>query len=92
MKHRILKIPNGLEIEVSGIVGNEKQLLEAFKECQEGRCSCPTQEYQKLGSLQVEQTAGKISLQLKSKEGAHLDQVEIERCLDHTQARVNSQK
>ncbi len=92
MKYQISRKSDGLEIEIAGIEGAEKQLLEAFKECQDGRCSCPTQEYQKLGSLQVRQADGKISLGLKSRGGAQFDQVEIERCLEHTQARVRSQK
>jgi hypothetical protein len=92
MKYQITKKPDDLEIEVVGIEGKEKQLLEAFKKCQEGRCSCPTQEYQKLGSLQVEQADGKISLGLKSKEGTKFDQVEIEKCLEHTKEKVSSRK
>lgn len=92
MKYQISRKPDGLEIEVVGIKGEEEQLLQAFKACQEGRCSCPTQEYQKLGSFQVAQTDGKISLGLKSKEGTKFDQVEIERCLERTKARVRSQK
>ncbi len=92
MKYQISKKPDGLEVKVAGIEGKEEQLLAAFKECQEGRCSCPTQEYQKLGSLLVEQTAGKISLRLKSKEGTQFNQGEIERCLEHTQAQIKSKK
>ena len=88
MEYQITKLPDGLQINVAGVDGKEMHLMESFKECQEGRCSCPTQEYQKLDSLQFEQTDGKISLHLKSKEGAQFDQGEIERCLEHTQARV----
>jgi hypothetical protein len=92
MKYQITKNPEGLEIRVADLEGNEGQLMEAFRECQEGRCSCPTQEYQKLGSLQVEQINGEINLRLVSRNGTQFDQAEIEQCLEHTKGRVSPQK
>ena len=88
MKYQISKKAQEVEIKVGGVEGQEQQLLDAFQECQEGRCTCPTQEYQKLDSLQVEQVNGEINLRLKPKKGAEFDQVEIERCLAHTAARI----
>jgi hypothetical protein len=92
MKYQISKNPDGLEIRVADLEGNERQLMDAFRECQEGRCSCPTREYQKLGSLQVEQKNGEINLRLISRQGTELDQAEIEQCLEHTKGRVSPQK
>jgi len=88
MKYQISKKAQEVEIKVGGVEGQEQQLLDAFQECQEGRCTCPTQEYQKLDSLQVEHANGEISLRLKPKEGAEFDQAEIERCLAHTAAQI----
>ncbi|MEJ2450837.1 MAG: hypothetical protein P8047_09215 [Gammaproteobacteria bacterium] len=49
MKYRIESNESGLDIKISE--ANDKQkLMQAFQECQEGRCSCPTQEYTKLGA------------------------------------------
>ena len=84
----VFKKEDGLEIEVSNIKGKENQLLEAFQECAEGRCSCPTQEYTKLEDFQVEQDEQKITLRLTAKDGQQFDQSEIERCLDYTEDRV----
>jgi len=92
MKYQIATKPSGIEIEVSGVEGKEQQLLEAFRECQEGRCTCPTQEYEKLDSLEIEKSPGTINLRLKAKPGAEFDQREIQRCFEHTEARVKSQK
>lgn len=39
MKYQIAKKPGGIEIEVSGVEGKKEQLLEAFRECQDGRCT-----------------------------------------------------
>jgi hypothetical protein len=88
MKYKLSKQAQDIEIKVGDVEGQENQLLDAFQECQEGRCKCPTQEYQKLGSLQVEKVKGGISLRLKPKTGAEFDQAEIERCLAHTAARI----
>lgn len=88
MKREVVEKRDGLEIEVSDVQGKEDQLLEAFQECAEGRCSCPTQEYTKLEELQVEQDAQKIRLRLTVKDGEQFDQAEIERCLDATEERI----
>ena len=90
MKYQIAKKPGGIEIAVSGVEGNEKQLLEAFRECQDGRCACPTQEYAKLDALELDQSAGTINLRLKARKGLEFDQTEIQRCLEHTEQRVKS--
>jgi len=92
MKYNISKQSDELEIKVGGIKGKEKQLVDAFQKCQEGSCLCPTQEYQKLDSLQIEQTDGEIKLRLRPKEGTQFNQAEIERCLEHTSGRLKSEK
>ena len=88
MKFKISKKAKDVEIKVGGVEGQEQQLLDAFQECKEGRCTCPTQEYQKLDALQIEHANGEISLRLKPKEGTEFDQAEIERCLEHTKSRL----
>ena len=40
--------------------GNKEKLLEAFQECSEGRCSCPTQEYEKVEKLDIISTENSI--------------------------------
>lgn len=92
MKYKVATKPDGADVEVTEVQGKEEQLLEAFRECQEGRCTCPTQEYAKLESLQVEQAAGTINLRLKAKRGSRFDPAEIERCLGYTEERIGSQK
>ncbi len=88
MKYKVDEKTGGIDITVAD-VGNDKQkLLEAFRECQEGRCSCPTAEYQKLQSLEVEQSGDGIDLRLKSKPGETIDKGEIEKCLGYTAERL----
>lgn len=88
MKYKIDKKDNGIDISVTDAKDDKQKLLEAFRECQEGRCSCPTDEYRKLASLEVAQDEAGIQLRLKSKDGEVIDKSEIEKCLAYTSERV----
>jgi len=90
MKYRIDEKKTGIDISVTDAKNNEQELLEAFRECQEGRCSCPTGEYKKLASLEITQDDAGIQLRLKAKNGEAIDKVEIEKCLAYTSERVKN--
>ena len=83
MKYRIESKPEELDIEVAELEGKRERLLEAFRDCQEGRCSCPSDEYKKLESMEIEQEEDKIVLRLKSKPHASFDKSEIDKCLQY---------
>ena len=89
MKHKINETESGLDISIVVKEDKKKELLEAFQECQEGRCSCPTEEYKKLESLEIKHNDEKIELHLKSKDGSKLDKTEINKCLEYTEKRAN---
>lgn len=89
MKRTVKSSSKGLTIEVSDISGQQEQLLAEFQACREGRCSCPTNEYEKLDSLNIEAASGTIRLSLKVKSGQVLDESEIEKCLDHTEMKLD---
>ncbi len=88
MKYKIDEKENGIGISVTDVKDRKNELLEAFRECQEGRCACPTEEYKKLDSLEVEQNEEGIRLHLKSRRGEKIDKSEIEKCLNYTGERV----
>ena len=92
MKYKIDINNNGLDISISDVKSKKKELLEAFQECKEGRCSCPTEEYKKLESLQIEEVGKSIKLYLKSINGAELDKYEITKCIEYTEKRVKEEK
>ena len=52
--------------------GNRDEVLGALQQCQEGRCACPTTQYEKLQTLDME--AGPDAF----------EQEQIEKCLDFT--------
>ena len=92
MKYKIDKNNTGLDISINDVKSKKKELLEAFQECKEGRCSCPTEEYNKLESLQIEEDDNKIKLHLKSKNGEELDKEKITKCIEYTEKRVKEEK
>lgn len=88
MKYKIEENENDLNIKVVNIKDKKEKLLQAFQECQHGRCSCPTKEYQKLDSLEIEHNDESIQLRLKSKKGSKINKAEINRCLEYTAKRI----
>ena len=88
MKHKIKETESGLDISINIKDEKKKELLEAFQECQEGRCSCPTEEYKNLESLEIKHNDDNIELHLQSKDGTKLDKTEIDKCLEYTENQV----
>lgn len=91
MKSKITKNKNGIEIDITGVNGlngEKEKLLEAFQECSEGRCTCPTQEYEKVETLDIADTNQGIQLSIKSKENSVINTEEIEKCLEYTKDKV----
>lgn len=88
MKYKVETNENEINIEVTETKGKQEKLLEAFQECQEGRCTCPTQEYSKLDSLEIENGEDTIRLKLKSKPDVKFDESEISKCLEYTKGKA----
>ena len=91
MKYKVESAENEVNIEVTETKGNQDKLLQAFQECQEGRCTCPTQEYSKLDSLVIESDEDTIKLKLKSKPDVKFDESEIGKCLEYTKEKVTDE-
>lgn len=88
MKTRITRQTDGVQIQVSEIGAHADALMDAFQACREGRCSCPTTEYEKVESIDVAPSDDGISLTVKSKDGTQIDVAEIEQCLAHTRQQL----
>ena len=92
MKYRVNEKSDGVDVTIQDIEGKHKELLDAFQACQEGRCSCPTEEYKKLESLESEHDQRTITIHLKSKKGMNLDVKEIKKCLDYTKEMIGKKE
>jgi hypothetical protein len=75
---------SAVSIELTEVAGHQKELLEAFQECQAGTRSCPTDEYRNVASMTVDADESRIAIRLEAKPGVELDVSEIENCLDYT--------
>ena len=89
METKIETTEKGLKIEVTDVDGKKEKLVEAFQECSEGRCTCPTQEYQKVEKLEISEAGDKIQLSITAKDDREIDVAEIEKCLEYTKKRVS---
>ena len=89
MKSKITTNKNGIDINITELDGKKEELLEAFQECSEGRCTCPTQEYEKMETLNIVNTEKIIQLSIKSKDNEVIDAKEIEKCLDYTRNKIS---
>ena len=89
-RYNIEEKDSTVSIEVAEIGGHEDQLMEAFGECQAGQCSCPTNEYDKLASMEVEQGEDLIRLRLEPKPGEKFDASQIAACIDYTTTKIAS--
>lgn len=83
-KYKIEKKNDVLSIEINSSELKNTKLLEAFQRCREGYCDCPTDEYDKLELMHVDQDAQRISLRLKAKRGQFIAEAAVAACLDHT--------
>ena len=79
---------SAVSVELTDTSGRAEALLDAFAECQSGHCTCPTDEYRKLESMNVQHTGETITLHLEAKPGSALDSAAIANCLEHTVAKV----
>ena len=91
MKYEVSTSQNGLIINVEVPDKRKEKLLEEFSNCQQGKCSCPTEEYKKLESLSVENFEDKISLTLKPKLDQSFDINEINKCLNYTSSKIEGE-
>lgn len=82
--YRIEKKPAGVEIELSDVGDKRDALLSAFNDCAEGRCSCPTNEHEKVASMTVEGGKDRIDIKLEAKADSEFQVSEIAYCLAHT--------
>ncbi len=88
MEAKIKTTEKGIEINVKDLEGKKDQLLEAFQECSEGRCTCPTEEYKKVEAMEIKGGKDDIQLSITAKDDQKIDTAEIEKCLDYTKKKV----
>jgi hypothetical protein len=84
MKYTIGQTGDEVTIDLSGTAGRTPQVLEALHKCQEGRCACPTDQYERLAGMDIATTDDEIRVTLRPREGATLDTDAVRLCVEYT--------
>lgn len=87
-RFRIFDKASKLHIEIEGTGKEQGAVLGALKECAEGRCACPTTQYEKLQSVDIAPGKDSIGIVLTAKAGETIDRQAIDRCLEYTTAKA----
>ncbi len=89
MDSQITRNSHGITIQITDLEDKKDALLEAFQECSEGRCTCPTEEYKKVEKMDVQDADDALQLSITAKDDQEIDTQEIEKCLAYTKKRVS---
>ena len=84
MRYNMTQDGEAVEIHVQDAGERAPQVLASLQECQEGRCGCPTDQYDRLGSIEVGGGDGELTVHLTPRTGEHLDPDELRACMDYT--------
>lgn len=90
MKYKVNNNDDAVDINVSDAGDKKEELINAIRECANGECSCPSQEYDKVESILVDDTGADIQISIKSKDGETIDKKEVEKCLEYTEGRLSN--
>ena len=69
MKYSIKGKPGSLRIDVKQLGGKQQAVLESMQACANGKCECPTPQYDKLASIHIAPGPDSISIELRAREG-----------------------
>ena len=86
MKSNIKTEKDHILINISETGNDRDAILQNLNECKEGKCSCPTNEYEKLDKMNIDINEGNnnIEIDLEPKKGQFIAINEIEKCLAYT--------
>lgn len=74
----------GLHVAVEQLGANKEAALKALQECAEGRCTCPTPQYEKMQAIDVVPGQDRVDITLTPKPGESIDRQAIDKCLEYT--------
>ena len=91
MRYEITEQDAAVQIRVLDTAGRAAILQASMRDCQEGRCRCPTDQYDRLATMHVTATDDEVTAWLQPRPGQHFDPDELRGCLDHTLAQAERQ-
>jgi hypothetical protein len=84
MRYEITEQDGDVEVQVQQTGEHTPQLLASLQDCQHGRCTCPTDQYDRLEDLTIHSHPDVLTIRLRPRQGQLLDTDEIRACLDYT--------
>lgn len=93
MRYEITEFDDDVEIQVQQIGAHASRVLASLQDCQQGRCGCPTDQYDRLADMTVHTDADRLTIRLHPYDGQHFDTGQLQTCVDYTleQARHDTQ-
>jgi hypothetical protein len=89
MKFNVTEDQGSLKIRIEAAGEKQGQLLQALQECAEGRCTCPSNQYERLQKIEIAPGNGVVEIALVPKEGESIDRTAIDRCLEYTAGQLS---
>ncbi len=83
-KFNVTQAASKLRIKIDDVGDKQTALMGALQECAEGRCTCPTQQYEKLQEINIQPTPTGVDVTLTPKPGESIDREAIDKCLEYT--------
>lgn len=84
MRYEITEHQDDVEIRVRETGEHAPQLLDSLQGCQQGRCGCPTDQYERLEQMTIRTEIDELTIRLHPREGQRLDTGELQACMDYT--------
>ena len=84
MRYEMSEQDEDIQIEVHQTGEHTPQLLASLQDCQEGRCTCPTDQYERLEDMTLKTGADELTIRLRPHAGQRFDSGRLQACLDYT--------
>jgi hypothetical protein len=84
MRYEISEQGKHVQIQIHQTGEHTPRLVASLQDCREGRCSCPTDQYDRLEDMTVQTGVDQLTVRLHPKPGQRLDTDQLQACLDYT--------
>lgn len=92
VKFKVSDSSEALQIRIDELGGKRSAVLSALQDCAEGRCTCPTSQYEELQSVEMTGGQDEIRVVLVPKAGEVIDRQAIDKCLEYTAGEAAGKK